>query len=131
MPPLMAGSLQTVSTLAINQTDTQLTVANISAFPDVGSTNNLVTIWISKLIWEICQYTAKVPTSGGAGYLTIVRSGVNHYSSDAGNAALSWSAGAKCARNVNKRDFDIIQDNIRDLAVKLQIEPIVASMLFG
>lgn len=113
MFPLMGGSLQTTITADINQTDTRLDVLDIAAFPDVGSTNNLVTMWSSKTIWEVCKYTAKVPTTGGAGYLTIVRSGDDHSSSSAGTA-LSWTTGAKCARNVNKRDFDIIQANIAD-----------------
>jgi len=118
MMPLMGGSLQTTITADINQTDTRLDVADIAAFPDVGSTNNRVTIWSSKAVWEVCKYTAKVATTNGAGYLTIVRSGDDHSSSSSGTA-LSWTAGAKAARNVNKRDFDVLQANIGDHETRL------------
>ena len=119
MPPVKAGSPQTTITADINQTDTRLDVADISCFPDIGGTNNFVTISSGKTIWEVCQYTAKVATSGGAGYLTIVRSGPYHFSS-AGTQALAWTAGARCARNIGKPDFDIIHANITDLATLLE-----------
>ena len=116
MFPLKGGSPPTTLTSNISQTDTRLDVADVSVFPDIGDTNNLVSIWVSTTsgkVWEVCEYTAKVVTTSPAGYLTIIRSGTNHSSSSSGSA-LSWSSGAKCARNVNKLDFDKIHANIRD-----------------
>jgi hypothetical protein len=120
MPPVKAGSPQTTITEDINQTDTHLDVADISGFPDVGDTNNFVWLSSGKTVWEVCQYTAKVATTGGAGYLTIVRSGPFHFSS-AGTAALAWTAGAKAARNIGKPDFDILQNNIAFLNGLLEL----------
>ena len=119
MPPIKAGSPQTVLTSDITQSDTQLYLADVTVFPDVGDTNNFVWIKSSSTVWEVCQYTAKVITSTPAGYLTIVRSGIYHFSSS-GTQALAWSTGAKAGRNIGKPDFDILQNNIADHETRLQ-----------
>lgn len=111
MYPLRAGGKETTLTAEVTASDTQF---NLTDLTDIPAAPNIITIKTSSILWERCRYTARVITSGVAGYITVERSGDWHASSAAGNAALSWAIGAKVLRPVAESDITAIQVNISD-----------------
>ena len=142
MYPITTSGLQTVLTQALSTSDTQLYVQDITVFDDAS---NLVTIKTNNTSWEVCKYTGKTATSGNEGYLTIVRSGTEHLSSAAGNAAVSFNTGAKAFRGLTNYDYGALRGNITDHETRLAtaegeidalqaagtMNPIVAALIFG
>lgn len=142
MYPITTAGLQTVLTQALSTSDTQLYVQDITVFDNAS---NLVTIKTNSTSWEVCKYTGKNATSGNEGYLTIVRSGTEHLSSAAGNAAVSFNAGAKAFRGLTNYDYGALKANITDHETRLAaaegeidtlqaatgLDPIVSAIIFG
>jgi hypothetical protein len=142
MYPITTAGLQTVITQALSTSDTQLYVQDITVFDNA---NNIVTIKTNSTSWEVCKYTGKTATSGTEGYLTIVRSGTEHLSSDAGNAAVAFNAGAKAFRGLTNYDYGALKANITDHETRLAaaegeidtlqaatgLDPIVSAIIFG
>lgn len=120
MYPLVAGGKETTTTADITASDTTLYLTDLTNIP---AAPNLVTIKTSSSLWERCRYTARVVTSGVAGYITIERSGDWHASSASGNAALSWGTGAKVLRPVSESDISAIQGNISDHETRVAAIP--------
>ena len=116
MYPLRAGGKETTLTADVTASDTQF---NLTDLTDIPIAPNIITIKTSSLLWERCRYTARVVTSGVAGYITVERSGAWHASSASGNAALSWATGAKVLRPVSESDITAIQGNISDHETRL------------
>lgn len=111
MYPAKAGSTQTTITAVLSDSATSIAVAELSAFPAVGTEGgNLVTFWDDNG-WETCLYTAKSSASG-AGTLTITRSGVGHDSSTGGG--IEWPSGTKCARLYTAYDHTAAKANIEE-----------------
>jgi len=111
MYPLIAGGKETLLTADVTASDTMFYLEDLTYIPTAP---NLITIKTSSALWERCRYTARVVTSGVAGYITVERSGSYHASSASGDAALSWGPGAKVLRAVMSSDFSSIQGNISD-----------------
>lgn len=116
MYPITTAGLQTVLTQALSTNDTQLYVHDITVFDNAA---NLVTIKTNSTTWEVCKYTGKTAVSGNEGYLTIVRSGTEHLSSDAGNAAVSFNAGAKAFRGLTNYDYAALRENIMGIDMRV------------
>lgn len=115
MYPLRAGGKETTLTADVTAADTQF---NLTDLTDIPSAPNIITIKTSSILWERCRYTARVVTSGVAGYITVERSGDLHASS-AGGTALSWSVGAKVLRPVAECDITTLQVNVGDHETRL------------
>lgn len=108
MYPGKAGSPKALTTADITDTDVQVTITELNVLPTAP---NLLILYVSPTIWEVCPYTLKQSASG-AGYVTIARSGTN-WSSSTG-LAQSWASGTKVARNLFNADLTAIQANITD-----------------
>jgi len=118
MYPAKAGSTQTTITATLTDSATSVFIAEMSAFPAVGSEGgNLITFWDDNG-WETCLYTAK-STASGAGTLTISRTGTAHASSTGGG--IEWASGTKCARNLTAYDLDVIKANIADHETRIAL----------
>jgi hypothetical protein len=116
MYTLQAGGKETTLTADVSSSDTQFNLTDLTEIPTAP---NVIVIKTSSVLWERCRYTARVVTSGVAGYITVERSGTLHQSSATGDAALAWTTGAKVLRAVMSSDFDAIQGNITDHETRL------------
>lgn len=108
MYPGKSGSPKTLTTADITDTDVQVTITELNVLPTAP---NLLILYTSPTIWEVCPYTLKQSASG-AGYVTVARSGTG-WSSSTG-LAQSWPSGTKVARNLFNADLTAIQANITD-----------------
>ncbi len=129
------------TTAEITQTDTQLPVDDIREFPIAP---NIVRIKQGTTKWERCKYTAVVPTTGNAGYLTIVRSGAEHGSNENG-VAQTWPVSSIVYMSIGEYEMNSMKGNIEDLASRMTtaegeidalqsasgLDPIVAAIIFG
>ncbi len=98
------------TTAEITQTDTQLPVDDIREFPTAP---NIVRIKQGTTKWERCKYTAVIPTTGNAGYLTIVRSGAEHGSNENG-VAQAWAVGSTVYMSIGEYEMNSVKDNITE-----------------
>ncbi len=113
MYPGKAGSPKTTTTADITDSDTQLFLTELSVLP---AAPNLLILFVSPTIWEVCPYTLKQSASG-AGYVTIVRSGAEWASST--GLAQSWASGTKVARNFFLYDYSALKNNVEDHETRL------------
>jgi len=113
MYPGKAGSPKALTTADITDTDTQLYISDLSVLP---AAPNILALYTSPTIWEVCKYTVKQSASG-AGYVTIVRSGAEWASST--GLAQSWASGTKVARNFFLYDYSALKNNVEDHETRL------------
>lgn len=113
MYPGKAGSPKTTTTADITDSDTQLYLTELSILP---AAPNILALYTSPTIWEVCKYTVKQSASG-AGYVTIVRSGAEWASST--GLAQAWASGTKVARNFFLYDYSALKNNVEDHETRL------------
>ena len=112
MYPAKDGSPETTTTALLSDSDTTVTVAELSCFPAIGTEEgNECTLW-NDTAFETCEYTAKSAASG-AGTLTISRSGTVHSSTSGG--AIEWPVGTKIARTYTAYDHNAVKSNIESI----------------
>ena len=112
MYPAKDGSPETTITALLSDSDTTVTVAELSCFPAIGSElGNECTLW-NDTTYETCLYTAKSSASG-AGALTIVRSGAVHSSTSGGG--IEWPIGTKIARTYTAYDYNAVKSNVESI----------------
>ena len=112
MYPAKDGSPETTTTALLSDSDTTVSVAELSCFPAIGAEEgNECTLW-NDTTFETCLYTAKSSASG-AGTLTIVRSGAIHSSTSGGG--IEWSVGTKIARTYTAYDYNAAKSNIESI----------------